>query len=154
MFAIPHGEALATFEKYPDAQELVNSLVSKGVPARALSIIGSPVTLVERVTGKIGYGRAALSAAISGSWLGMIAGLVFVVVSPTDFITPLLAGLLIGAGGGMVVGMVLFTFAKGPKRFYRSMQQVIAESYRVVVDGAEHQRAQAAMADVTGKEES
>ncbi len=86
MFAIPHGESLATFERYPDAQELVNTLVSKGVPARALSIVGSPVALVERITGKIGYGRAAVSAAISGSWLGLIAGLVFVVLSPTGWV--------------------------------------------------------------------
>jgi hypothetical protein len=154
MFAIPHGESLATFERYPDAQELVKTLVSKGVPARALSIVGSPVALVERVTGKIGYGRAAVSAAISGSWLGLIVGLVFVVLSPTDFITPLLAGLLIGAGVGMMAGMVLFTFAKGPKRFYRSMQQVIAESYRVVIESSELTGAQAAMSDVKPAKES
>ena len=146
MFAVPRGEELGKFENYPDAQEMVNTLVSNGVAAGALSIVGSDVTLVERVTGKIGYGRAAVSSAISGSWLGAIAGLIVVVIDPNDFITPVLAGILIGAGAGMVVGMVIFTFSKGKKRLYRSMQQVIAQSYRVLVESTEHQKATQALA--------
>lgn len=150
MFSIPTGEDLGTFEAYPDAQELVNRLVTEGVPARALSIIGSDVTMVERVTGTTGYGRAALSSAISGSWLGALVGLVWIIINPTDVVTPLAAGLLIGAGGGMVVGMLIFSLTPGPKRLYRSMQQVIARSYRVVVEQAASEQAKKAMA----KEES
>ena len=144
-FRIPEGQTLATFPGYPEAQELVNALVTKGVPAQALSIVGADVTLVERVTGKIGYGRAALSSAMSGSWLGVLAGLVVVIISPTDVMTPIVGGLFIGAGVGMVVGMALFTFSPGPKRLYRSMQQVIAQSYRVVVEPQQHSQALGAM---------
>ena len=145
VFRIPDGETLATYPGYPEAQALVNSLVTQGVPARALSIVGVDVTLVERVTGKIGYGRAALSSAMSGSWLGVLAGLVFVIINPTDIITPLVGGLFVGAGVGMVAGMLIFTFSQGPKRLYRSMQQVIAQSYRVVVEPQKHSQALAAM---------
>jgi len=145
MFRIPSGEVLQGFPSYPEAQELVATLVGKGVQASALSIVGSDVTLVERVIGRMGYGRAALSSAMSGSWLGLVAGLVFVVVSPEDFVTPILAGLLIGAGAGMVVGMILFTVSKGPKRNFRSVQQVIAKQYDVVVSTAAHAAALAAM---------
>jgi len=143
--SIPRGETLATFDAYASAQKLVNSLVSDGVPFRSLSIVGTDVNLVERVTGKIGYGRAALSSAMSGSWLGVLAGLVFVIVSPADVITPIVAGGIIGAGIGMVVGMVLFTLAGSNRRSYRSMQQIIAKSYRVVVEPDAHQQALAAM---------
>ena len=153
-FRIPEGETLATFPEYSEAQDLVNALVTQGVPAGALSIVGADVTLVERVTGKIGYGRAALSSAMSGSWLGVLAGLVFVIFSPTDVITPIIGGLFIGAGVGMVVGMFLFTFSKGPKRLYRSMQQVIAQSYRVVVDAQQHSRALTAMSLAESEGES
>ena len=137
MFEVPHGEDLATFDNYPDAQALVNTLVGEGVSARALSIVGKDVTLVERVTGKIGHGRAALSSAISGSWIGAVAGLVVVLVDPSDVITPVLAGLLIGAGAGMVVGMLLFTFSIRHKKLYRSIHNVIALTYRVVVASTE-----------------
>ncbi len=143
--SIPRGETLATFDAYASAQKLINSLVSDGVPFRSLSIVGTDVNLVERVTGKIGYGRAALSSAMSGSWLGVLAGLVFVIVSPADVITPIVAGGIIGAGIGMVVGMVLFTLAGSNRRSYRSMQQIIAKSYRVVVEPEAHQQALAAM---------
>ena len=143
--SLPRGETLATFDAYANAQKLINSLVSDGVPFRSLSIVGTDVNLVERVTGKIGYGRAALSSAMSGSWLGVLAGLVFVIVSPTDVITPIVAGGIIGAGIGMVVGMVLFTLAGSNRRSYRSMQHIIAKSYRVVVEPEAHQQALAAM---------
>lgn len=153
-FRIPDGETLATFPGYLEAQALVNSLVTQGVPAQALSIVGADVTLVERITGKIGYGRAALSSAMSGSWLGVLAGLVFVIISPTDVITPIVGGLFIGAGVGMVVGMLIFTFSKGPQRHYRSMQQVIAQSYRVVVEPQEHSHAIKAMESHSSESES
>ena len=145
MFRLPAGEVLQGFPTYPEAQALVARLVGEGVQASALSIVGSDVTLVERVIGRMGYGRAAMSSAMSGSWLGLVAGLVFVVVSPDDFVTPILAGLLIGAGAGMVVGMILFTVSKGPKRNFRSVQQVIATQYDVVVSTAAHQAALTAM---------
>ena len=143
--SLPRGETLATFDAYVSAQKLINSLVSEGVPFRSLSIVGTDVNLVERVTGKIGYGRAALSSAMSGSWLGVLAGLIFVIVSPTDVITPIVAGGIIGAGIGMVVGMMLFTLAGSNRRSYRSMQHIIAQSYRVVVEPEAHQQALAAM---------
>ena len=128
--------------------------MTKGIPAQALSIVGADVTLVERVTGKIGYGRAALSSAMSGSWLGVLAGLVYVIISPTDIITPIVGGLFIGAGVGMVAGMLIFTFSKAPQRLYRSMQQVIAQSYRVVVDAAQHSEALQAMESGDSESES
>ena len=145
MFRLPSGEVLKGFPTYPEAQALVAKLINEGVQASALSIVGSDVTLVERVIGRMGHGRAALSSAMSGSWLGLVAGLVFVVVSPDDFVTPILAGLLIGAGAGMVVGMILFTLSSGPKRNFRSVQQVIAKQYDVVVSSVAHHAALAAM---------
>lgn len=142
---VPSGEVLGTYESYPDAQALVTTLISGGVPAVALSILGHDVTLVERVTSRVGHGRAALSSAISGSWLGLLGGLVFAVFTPGDFVTPVLAGLLIGAGAGMVAGIIIFSFSSGKLRNFRSVQQVIAASYQVVVNPTSHSRALAAI---------
>jgi hypothetical protein len=41
--------------------------------------------------------------------------------------------------------MILFTVSKGPKRNFRSVQQVIAKQYDVVVSSAAHQAALDAM---------
>ncbi len=142
---VPTGEVLGTYPSYQEAQALVTRLISGGVPAPALSILGNDVTLVERVTTRMGHGRAALSSAMSGSWLGLLGGLLFVVFTPGDFVTPVLAGLLIGAGAGMAVGIVIFSFSSGKIRNFRSVQQVIAASYQVVVSPASHSKAVAAM---------
>jgi hypothetical protein len=153
MLGIPGGEVLGEFTEYEKAQELVNTLVSGGVTPSAVSIVGDDLALVERVTQRLGYGRAAVQFALNGSWLGLIAGLAFVVFAPDDVVTPIFAGLLIGGGAGMVVGMLMFTFAKGPKRSYRSVQQVVASQYRVVVSSSAHADALAVVAS-QAKEES
>ena len=142
---MPEGDVLAEFDTYPRAQELVNTLVTGGVPPTALAIIGQNPTLVERITSRVGYGKVALQSAISGSWLGALAGLVVVVFVPEDFITPITAGLLIGAGTGMVIGMVLYSLNTRATRSYRSLHQVIAQSYRVVVSSNVHSQALKAM---------
>lgn len=152
--AVPSGEVLASFELYASAQGLVSTLIGAGVPATAVSIVGTDVTVVERVTGRMGHGRAALSSALSGSWLGILAGLVYVIFSPGDFVTPVLAGLLIGAGAGMVVGMLLFSFSKGPKRNFRSFQQVLASKYDVVVSTSAYSEALTAMESAAKTEAS
>jgi hypothetical protein len=145
--AIPTGDTLQTFDSYPGAQELVQTLVAHGVRAQSLSIVGSDVAVVERVLATVGYGRTALSSALSGSWLGVLAGLVFVVIRPTDLVTPIVGGLLIGAGVGMVVGMALFSSSRGLKRRYRSSQQIIAQKYRVMVELTDSDSAKKALKD-------
>ena len=153
MHTIPTGEVVAEFGDYTSAQDMVNTLVNGGVHAHAVSIVGADVTLVERVVAKVGYGRAALQFAANGSWLGLLVGLIVVVFSPDDVVTPILAGLLIGAGAGMVVGMLIYTLQKGPKRSYRSVQHAIAATYRVVVSPNAHSDAVKAIA-ASSKEES
>ncbi len=145
--AMPVGETLDKFDTYPEAQNLVHTLIAHDVKASALSIVGNDVNVVERVTGTVGYGRAALSSAMSGSWFGLIAGLVFVVVSPDNFAAPIVAGVLIGAGIGMLVGIVVFSSSKTLQKRYRSAQNIIASSYRVVVDHSESAKAHTALAE-------
>jgi len=154
MFAIPNGDVLAEFDSYLPAQELVNKLVTGGVPPSAVSIIGGDPTLVERVTSRVSYGKVALQSGMSGSWLGLLVGLIFAVFVPEDFVTPIFAGLLIGAGTGMVIGMVMYSFNKSATRSYRSLQQVIAQNYRVVVSSNVHSQALEAMNSTSREGES
>jgi len=45
---IPTGDTLQTFDSYPGAQDLIQTLVAHGVRAHSLSIVGSDVAVVER----------------------------------------------------------------------------------------------------------
>jgi len=132
--SVPVGEEIGVFDHYEDAKAVVNRLLGGGIPAQSVSIIGGDVTVVERVLARYGYGRAALAAALTGSWIGLFAGLLFIALTPEESFAPLAAGGLIGAGLGMMVGMVLYTTRGVDRPRFRSHQHVVAAHYRVVVD--------------------
>ncbi|MEV8214902.1 general stress protein [Leifsonia sp. NPDC077715] len=130
---LPRGEVVATFESYPQAQEAVDVLARADFPVDKVSIVGSDLKSVERVTGKLTWGRAALAGAASGAWLGLFFGLLLIIFSPTVSLAFVIAALLIGAGFGMLWGLVSYGVNRR-RRDFTSIQQVIATSYSVVVD--------------------
>lgn len=136
--SVPAGAEVARCETYPEAKKAVDSLLDGGVPPRSVSIVGEGLRSVERVTARYGYGRAALSSALTGSWIGLFVGLIIVTLGLDMSVAPLLAGIVIGAGLGMIIGMGLYTAQRGQRPTYRSVQQLIAEHYRVIVD-SEHE---------------
>lgn len=144
-FRVPTGDEMGSFERYLDARAMAERLLAGGVPPRAISIVGDDLTMVERVTARFGYGRAALSSALTGSWIGVFAGLLFLTVTPTATFAPLLAGGLIGAGVGMMVGMVLYSLQRQSRPMFRSAQQIIASRYRVIVDSEHRSQADKAL---------
>ncbi|MGO4299677.1 general stress protein [Leifsonia sp. RAF41] len=130
---LPRGEVVATFESYPGAQEAVDVLARADFPVDKVSIVGSDLKSVERVTGKLSWGRVALAGAASGAWLGIFFGLLLIIFSPTVSLAFVFAALLLGAGFGMLWGLVSYGVNRR-RRDFTSVQQVIATSYSVLVD--------------------
>lgn len=130
---LPRGEVIATFETYFDAQQAVDTLARADFPVNQLSIVGSDLKSVERVTGKLTWGRVALAGAASGAWLGLFFGLLLIIFSPKTSYGFIVAALLIGAGFGMLFGLVSYAINR-KRRDYTSVMQVVATSYSVIVD--------------------
>lgn len=130
---MPRGEVLATYESYEEAQKAVDVLVRGDFPATQLSIIGNELKSVERVTGKLTWGRIALSGAISGAWFGFFIGLVLIIFSPATPLSFLAAAVLLGAGFWMLIGLAGHAINRR-RRDFTSTMQVIASSYSVLVD--------------------
>jgi hypothetical protein len=132
--ALPEGEVVGQFKNYQEAVKAVEQLVENGFPARLISIIGSELKTVENLRGKLGYGRVALSGAVTGSWIGLFFGLLFGATSTTEqvVITNLSAGIVIGAGIGMLLNVIRFSLTKN-KRSFISAQAVVAKKYDVIV---------------------
>ncbi|TIH36959.1 hypothetical protein D4765_09255 [Subtercola vilae] len=132
---IPRGEIVSTYETYEEAQAAVEALSQADFPVSQLTIIGSDLKTVESITGTITYGKAAVSGAISGAWLGIFFGLLLVIFSPTatsfEFVG---AALLIGAGFGMLFRIVSHAVTRR-RRDFTSTMQVIATSYSIIADG-------------------
>ena len=132
---LPQGEVVENYSSYAEAQSAVDTLARADFPVKQLAIIGNDLKSVELVTGKMSYGRAAIGGAASGAWLGIFLGLILFIFSPSGESTPMVfAALLIGAGFGMLFGLVNYSI-KRKRRDFSSVMQVIAVSYTVLAPG-------------------
>jgi hypothetical protein len=52
---LPRGDILGTYDTYGDAQAVVDRLAKAEFPVKQVSIVGSDLKSVERVTGKLTY---------------------------------------------------------------------------------------------------
>ena len=136
--AIPQGEVIAEFLDYALAVDFVENLVKNDFPAAQIAIVGSDLRTVERLRGKLSYGRIALGGATTGAWMGLIIGLLFGAgvdpVDPNQFtsIESTFSAVIIGAGLGMLFNVVRFSLAKR-KRGFISTSSVVASKYAVQV---------------------
>lgn len=126
---------LGTYDTYLEAQRVVDRLSKGDFEVAKLSIVGNDLKTVERVTGKLTYGRAAIAGAASGAWLGLFFGLVLTIFAPP---TPQAFGfvgaaLLIGAGFGMIFGIVSYALTRR-NRDFTSTHQVLASNYQIIID--------------------
>ena len=147
---LPKGEIVASFETYAEAQQAVDRLAHGDFPVTQLSIVGSDLKTVERVTGKLSYGRVAIAGAASGAWLGIFLGLLMLIFLGGS-VGFLLAAVLIGAGFGVLFGVVSYSINRRRKDFTSTMQ-VIASRYEVVVEPDLLNRARNILAGATDAE--
>jgi hypothetical protein len=138
------GTSLASFTDYKQAVSYVEKLIENDFPAKFVSIIGTDLKTVELVKGKLGYGRVSMSGALTGSWLGMFFGLIFGLTGTEQILlNNVLAGIIIGAGIGMLLNIVRFSVTKN-RRGFISGQSVVANKYEVIVPNAQAQLAKKA----------
>lgn len=135
--ALPSGEVVATFATYQEAQDAVDKLAeSDGFPIAGAAIVGNDMKSVERVTGRLSWGRAAGAGAASGLWLGLLFGLVTTIFTPANA-NPgsgyLFGAVLLGAAFGIVFGLISYAVSRN-RRDFSSVMQVVASTYSLVVD--------------------
>ena len=136
----PTGVTIARYATYAEAQRAVDFLSDNRFPVRAVTITGTDLRMVERVTGRLTYGRTAFAGALSGAWFGLFVGLLLsLFASGAGF--GVLAAMLIGAGFGMLFGVISFA-ATGGRRDFSSHSQIVASEYQVL---CHEQHARAAM---------
>jgi hypothetical protein len=131
------GTVLASYPRYPDAQAAVDRLSDARFPVERTSIVGRDLRLVETVTGRLNWGRAAMSGLAGGAWFGLLVGL-FIGIFTDDarsWITLVLWGLLFGAIAGVLFGLVSYA-ATGGRRDFVSVSSLVADRYDVLVDPA------------------
>ncbi|MFD1720221.1 general stress protein [Amnibacterium endophyticum] len=140
---LPTGDVVASFKSYAEAQAAVDKLAeTDDFPVQSASIVGSDMKSVERVTGRLSWGRAAGAGAASGLWIGLLFGLLISVFGGANdsYFAELLGAVLIGAAFGMVFGLISYALTRR-RRDFSSVMQVVASSYSIVVGGESANRA-------------
>lgn len=148
----PRGEEVATFDTYEAAQTAVDTLAHSDFPLQGAVIVGNDMKSVERVTGRLSWGRAAGAGAVSGLWLGLFLGILlsFSPTAPTGFF---LGALLLGAAFGVLFGLASYAITRR-RRDFSSVMQVIASTYSLVVDPQHANRARNLLAGNGGSDRS
>lgn len=128
---------LATYETYREAERLVDRLADSGFPVERTTIVGRGLEFVEEVTGRFGYGAAALQGALQGAILGLLIGWLFAVFNWFDPVVAsgwlILDGLWFGALVGTLIGLLAHALTGG-RRDFASIPAMRAERYDVLVD--------------------
>jgi hypothetical protein len=130
--SVPRGDALGTYDTYLEAQVVVDKLAKADFDVKQLSIVGNDLKTVERVTGKLTWGRAAAGGAASGAWFGLFAGVIFLVFGTSSNLGFVAAAALIGAGFGMLFGIVTYAINRR-RRDFTSTHQVLASNYQILI---------------------
>ncbi|MFC5998060.1 general stress protein [Quadrisphaera sp. GCM10027208] len=144
----PKGVEIADYPTYLEAQKAVDYLSDHQFPVQLVTIVGVDLKMVERVTGRLSYPRVALAGAASGAWFGLFVGLLLSLFSPgTTLFETVLPALLIGAGFGMLFGVISYSFTGG-RRDFTSTSQIVAGRYSVLCAEEEAGRARQMLADL------
>ena len=92
------GVQVGSYDSYEQAQAAVDYLSDEKFPVENVTIIGTDLRQIEKVTGRLTTGRAIAAGAAGGAWWGLFVGLLLGIFS-TDggaWIGSVLTGLVIG----------------------------------------------------------
>lgn len=132
---LPKGEIISTYDHYADAMFAVDRLARADFPVSQVAIVGNDMRSVERVTGKLTYGRVAMMGALSGAYLGLFLGLLLFIFQPDNsgIGGVFLSAIAIGAGFGMLFGVLSYAMNRN-RRDFSSVMQFVAARYDLITD--------------------
>ncbi len=134
IFSLEYPQSLGVFDKYADAQKAVDFLSDHDFPVQNVLIVGTELKQVERVTGRLTWGRVISAGAASGAWLGLLIGAILSIFSEgSSVIVTILGGIAFGIVFGIVSGALGYSATRG-QRDFSSVQKVVATKYEVLVE--------------------
>lgn len=141
----PQGEQIAAYPTYLEAQHAVDHLSDKEFPVQNVTIVGTDLKMVERVTGRLTYSRVALAGLASGAWFGLFVGLLLSLFAPAESAgVAILPAVAIGAAFGILFSVISYAFAGG-KRDFTSSSQIVASTYALLCAGEVAHQARAVL---------
>jgi hypothetical protein len=141
------GVQVGSYDSYEQAQAAVDYLSDERFPVENVTIIGSDLKQVEKVTGRLTWGRVLTAGAAGGAWWGLFVGLLLGIfaVDSGDWIGSLLTGLAVGVLFGLLFAAMGYAATRG-RRDFTSTSAIIAGRYDVMCNPARAEDARALLA--------
>jgi hypothetical protein len=133
---MPQGWPIGSYDTYGEAQRAVDYLADNRFPVQNVTIVGVEPLLVERVAGRLSWGKVLGTAAASGAWMGLFVGLLLSWFTAGPAFGPILLGLGIGVLFGMGFAAINYAATRGQRDFV-SHSQIVARRYDVLCQPAE-----------------
>jgi hypothetical protein len=146
----PTGWPIGSYATYGEAQQAVDFLADSEFSVSDVTIVGVDLMLVERVIGKLSWGRVLGTGAVSGAWFGLFAGLLLGLFVNQGFALQLLTGLVLGVLSGLMFAAIGYSMSRG-RRDFSSASQLVAGRYDVLCQPRTAERARELLAKLALK---
>ncbi|WP_158885350.1 general stress protein [Amycolatopsis anabasis] len=129
----PSGWPIGSYGTYSEAQRAVEHLADNDFTVEDVTIVGVDLMLVERVIGRLSWGKVLGTGAVSGAWFGLFVGVLLSMFSNQSGFNyqPILVGLFSGVLFGLVFAAISYASTKG-RRDFSSASQLVAGRYDVL----------------------
>ncbi|WP_020661782.1 general stress protein [Amycolatopsis benzoatilytica] len=147
---LPTGWPIGSYESYEQAQRAVDHLANADFPVADVTIVGVQPMLVERVAGRMTWGRMLSSAAMSGAVFGLFLGLVLSLLNPAGGMLVIVLGLAAGIVFNVAFGALGYA-ANRNKRGFISQSQLVAQRYDVLSQPRNAEKGRELLADLAAR---
>jgi len=144
------GVSVASYPDYVQAQRAVDYLSDQQFPVEKTAIVGSDLSLVEKVLGRMTTAKSALTGAMTGAWFGLFIGLFFGVFTNRNWFGVVFTGLIAGAVWGAIFGAIAHAATRGVRDFV-SRSSLAAGSYEVMVEAGSAEQARTMLANLPAR---
>jgi len=135
----PKGWPVGSYPTYAEAQKAIDYLSDNQFPVQHMTIVGVDLMQVERVTGRLSWGKVLIGGVLSGAWLGVFIGLLLGILT-NHLGQSLIAAIPAGIMFGLITSAVPYAMSKGTRDFSSTMQ-LVAGRYDVLCDPQSAERA-------------
>ncbi len=129
----PKGWPIGSYSTYAEAQRAVDYLSDEHFTVEDVTIVGVDLMQVERVIGRLTWGKVIGGGIVSGAWLGLFFGLLVSIVVSGNPLVPILFGLVGGVIFGLISATIPYAATRGQRDFASTMQ-LVAGRYDVLCD--------------------
>ena len=128
----PTGWPVGSYATYEEAQRAVDHLAdSADFAVTDVTIVGVDLMLVERVIGRLTWGRVIGSGAASGAWFGLFIGLLLSFFSQGPGLGAIITSVVSGVVFFAAFAAVGYGASRG-RRDFTSQSQMVAGRYDVL----------------------